>query len=133
MYHQFVPLSCCNRMGAKRCSDDDEFACIHDFHANFALDEEIAIGSYAAVTYDQCWWLSVILEKNDVEHDVKVNFLHPKGPSKFCHWPQRDDVCFVPNNCILKIINVPTTTSTRRTYEISTEDHGVIIQKHQDF
>ena len=59
--------------------------------------------------------------------------MHPQGPSKFYHWPQHDDICFVPKNCILKIIDVPTTTSTGRTYEISTEDREVIIQKHQEF
>ena len=35
-YHQFVPLSR-DRVGAKRCSDDEQFACTHDFNISVCL------------------------------------------------------------------------------------------------
>ena len=125
-YHQFVPLSR-DRVGAKRCSDDEQFACTHDFNAVFCLDEEILVGSYVAVIYDQSWWVGLIIEKNDEESDVKVKFMHPKGPSMFYHWPQRDDFCYIPFNCILKIIDVPMSTGTGRNYSIKEEES--IVQK----
>ena len=131
-YHQFIPLSK-DRIGARRCSDDAEFACVHDFHATFCLDEEIVIGSYAAVVYDQCWWLCLILERNVEERDVQVKFLHPKGPSSYFYWPQRDDVCFVPENCILKIIEEPIATGTGRKYLVSNGTLKAIQLKFTNF
>jgi hypothetical protein len=131
-YHQFLPLSS-DRIGCKRCSDDDEFACVHDFKLVFCLDEEIVVGSYAAVMYDQCWWISLLMENDDEECDVKVKFMHPKGPSKYYHWPQRDDVCFIPHDCVLKIINVPIATGSARNYSIPENDERKIMEKCSNF
>ena len=74
-YHQFLPLSS-DRIGCKRCSDD-EFACIHDFNLAFCLDEEIVVGSYAAVMYDQFWWICLVLENYDEEGDVCLLYTSP--------------------------------------------------------
>ena len=125
-YHQFVPLSR-DKISAKRVSEDEQYECTHNFNAVLCLDEEFVVGSYAAVIYDQNWWLCIITEIDSGERDVKVKFMHPKGPSKFFLWPNRDDVCFIPFNCILKIIDVPTPNATGRNYSIQEED--VIINK----
>ena len=86
-YHQFIPLDR-NRIGAKRCSSDDKFTCVHNFDMFYIQDEDITIGSYAAVVHDENWWIALVLEKFVQERDVKVKFMHPKGPSRFYAWPQ---------------------------------------------
>ena len=76
-YHQFIPLYR-NRIGAKRCSSDDKFTCVHNFDVFYIQDEDITIGSYTAVVYDENWWITLVLETFEQERDVKVKFMHPK-------------------------------------------------------
>ena len=78
---------------------------------------------------DDNWWIGIILEKNAVECDITMKFMHPKGPSEFFFWPQRDDICFIPNHCILKIIDVPNAIGSARKYSISKNDEKQIHLK----
>ena len=110
-YHQFEPFSH-NQSGAKRCSEDAQFACIHNFNTAFCLDPEIVLGPYTVVVYDQNWWLGFVMEENVVENDVTAKFLHPKGPAKLYHWPVYVDHCLIPNDHIRKVIEAPTTTGS---------------------
>ena len=59
--------------------------------------------------------------------------MHPKGPSNCFFWPKRDDTCFIPNNCILKIIDVPTAMGSARKYSINTNDEEQINSKWNQF
>ena len=52
--------------------------------------------SYVACHYDDHWWIGTIIEKCDGGGDIKVNFLHPFGPSKPFYWPAKQDHCWVP-------------------------------------
>ena len=122
-----------NKIGAKRCSNDSNFACIHDFNKFYIEEETVNIASYAAAVYDENWWVGLVLEKNDEERDVTMKFMHPKGPSNFYYWPQRDDICFIPNNCILKTLEVPSATGTARKYSLSSEDEGMIQIKWKKY
>ena len=45
----------------------------------------------------------------------------------FYHWPQRDDFCYIPFNCILKIIDIPMSTGTGRNYSIKEEESIVQV------
>ena len=81
-YHQFTPLSR-SKIGAKRCSIDSNFAIVHNFDHIYIQEENIEISSYAAAAYDDNWWIGIILEKNEVECDITMKFMHPKGPSEF--------------------------------------------------
>ena len=131
-YHQFTPISR-NRIGAKRCSQDNDFSCVHNFDKIFIEEENINISSYAAVVYDDSWWIGLILEKNEEECDLTMKFLHPKGPSTFYYWPQRDDLCFISKHCVLKIIDVPTTMVSARKYSINKNDEEQIKLKWDKF
>ena len=71
--------------------------------------------------YDNNWWIGPVIEKDDEECDIKVKFLHPKGPSKYFQWPQRDDICYIPNNCVLKVIDVPVASSLGRNYVVAND------------
>ena len=62
-----------------------------------------------------------------------MKFLHPKGPSTFYYWPQRDDLCFIPKHCVLKIIDVPITMGSARKYSINKNDEEQIKLKWDTF
>jgi hypothetical protein len=42
-------------------------------------------------------------ESND-SSDCLVRFMYPEGPSPSFHWSQKDDICWVKMESILKII-----------------------------
>jgi hypothetical protein len=44
--------------------------------------EAIRLNEYVACRYDEKWWIGVVEEVNEVEEDVKINFLHPPGPER---------------------------------------------------
>ena len=60
-YHQFTPISR-NRIGAKKCSQNNDFSCVYNFNKIY-IEENINISSYAAIVYDDSWWIGLILEK----------------------------------------------------------------------
>jgi len=53
-------------------------------------------GQYISFVYDGKWWLGNIVDKSEECEDVKVQFMHPPGPSASLYWPRREDVCWVP-------------------------------------
>ena len=76
------------------CSIDSNFAIVHNFDHTYIQEENIEISPYAASVYDDNWWIGIFLEKNEVECDVTMKFMHPKGPSNIFLWLQRDDNLF---------------------------------------
>ena len=76
----------------------------------------------------------IFLEKDDlITICLTMKFMHPKGPSKFYYWPQREDLCFIPNHCVLKIINVSTAMGSGRKYSINNNDEDQIKLKWDQF
>ena len=51
---------------------------------------------------------------------VKVNFLHPHGPSRSFSYPLKPDIILLSTQDILTVVNV--TTVTERAYAPSNED-----------
>ena len=66
------------------------------------------------------------------EGDVKVAFMHPKGPGSqenSFFWPSTEDSCYVPTNDIIASISTPKLSSKRaRKFKISTEVMKYIIE-----
>ncbi len=71
--------------------------------------------------YEQKWWTGIATEIDADESDVQVKFMHPNGPVKSFHWPQTDDICWVPLTHILLKIKVPVTISGRQ-YTLDAKD-----------
>ena len=65
------------------------------------------------------------------EGDLKVEFLHPHGPSKTFSWPSVADKCFVLASNILFVITVPTTISGRM-YQISDTDSEETLKAYEN-
>ena len=64
--------------------------------------EQLPIQSYVACNYDEHWWVGCIAEKDESGGDIRVNFLHPFGPSRSFFWPAKEDKCWIPldNVCV---------------------------------
>ena len=68
---------------------------------------------YVICIYDEFGWVGIVEDIRTIEMDVKVKFMHPHGPSKQFFWPPRDDVCWIPFDKVVKVIQLPSTTSGR--------------------
>ena len=63
--------------------------------------------SYICCVYDSNWWIGHVIEVDFLENDIRINFLHPHGPSKYFHWPSHEDICWVPLSHVLCKIKQP--------------------------
>ena len=97
--HIFTPVST-NVIAFKRSAEDDSFAGSFNITGEPEIKdvtiESIRLSEYVACMYDEKWWIDVVDEISKVEQDVKINFLHPSGPSPSFQWPRSLDVCWVP-------------------------------------
>ena len=82
--------------------------------------------------YDKDWYIGAIEEVCDEEGDVKVNFMHPKGPGRLQNtffWPSTKDICFIPKNDIICTVSIPTPSSkSARKYKISSTNEKMISE-----
>ena len=79
---------------------------------------DLPISTYIACSYDDRWWIGTVQRIED--GDIRVNFLHPSGPSKSFYWPARQDICWVPIVDVLSKLTPPDmSTSTGRRYKFS--------------
>jgi hypothetical protein len=56
--------------------------------------------------------------KSDDCSDSLVKFMHPEGPSPSFHWPQKDDICWVEMESILKVIQALAAGTGRHTFSM---------------
>ena len=124
-YHFFRPVST-NVIAYKRTAEDDAFAGSFNITGEPDIDarvttEAIRLNVYVACRYDEKWWIGVVEEVNEMEQDVKINFLHPPGPARSFRWPRRPDVCWVPTTDVICQVQAPV-TATGRTYTIQEQD-----------
>ena len=61
----------------------------------------------------------MVLDKE--QSDVSVKFLHLNGPARSFHWPEQDDICWVPMTHVLVKVAVPSTKSGRH-YHLDPKD-----------
>ena len=109
----------------KRTSSDEKYSGTHCFFLaaqRYTMDQLPSL-SYVACDYDHRLWIGIILEKNDSDGDIKVNFLHPSGPSKLFYWPAKQDHCWVPlDHVVYKLGSPILSSSTARRYRFPEED-----------
>ena len=128
----FVPISF-NKIAYKLTNEDREFL---QFDFDKLLTEEIDIKnikcfSDVSCIYNRFWWVDIVAEMNVHEGDLKIEFLHPHGPSKTFSWPSVADKCFVLASNILFVITVPTTI-TGRMYQISDTDSEETLKAYEN-
>jgi len=72
---------------------------------------------YITAEYDDSWWVACILASNEDITELRVTFLHPKGPSPSFFYPVIPDIQTIPAGTIL--MQVEPTTPTGRVYTLS--------------
>lgn len=119
-FHAFIPLDL-NRVKTKvySFSDDSETHRVQISPGDEDIPFEDDVG-FVACAYDKEWWLVHVDSKDDVEKEIHVSFLHPKGPSPSFTYPRRTDTLAVPMNYVLCKLNP--TTATGRTYQVPAEE-----------
>ncbi|CAL8405529.1 unnamed protein product [Arctogadus glacialis] len=91
-------------------------------------------GDWLAVVYDGHWWLAKTIAVDTEHHDVKVEFLHPHGPTAN-YQPKllTKDVCFCPvEDIIVKLMGnaSPVKLRTREIYSIAPDVMDFIEREH---
>ena len=91
-------------------------------------------GDWLAVVYDGHWWLAKTIAVDTEHHDVKVEFLHPHGPTAN-YQPKllTKDVCFCPvEDIIVKLMGnaSPVKLRTREIYSIAPDVMDFIENEH---
>ena len=88
------------------------------------------ISGYVTCIYDAQWWLAFVLETDKVNAEVKVTFMHPRGPSRSFKYPSQPDILIVPSSDILTKVDAK--TATGRTYTLSRKESKLATQKPTD-
>ena len=131
-YHQFIPITN-HKIGAKRISEDKEIVLEYHF-----LDEdepnvpclEICPNNFVVCKYDGFEWLGIALELDKEYGDIHIKFMHWHFPTASFSWPVKDDVCWVPNQNVLAIVEAPApTTVTGRQYSLNPDEIANINER----
>ncbi|KAI4785365.1 hypothetical protein KUCAC02_037808 [Chaenocephalus aceratus] len=91
-------------------------------------------GDWLAVVYDDHWWLAKTIAVDTEHQDVKVEFLHPHGPTaKVKPKCGKKDVCFCPvQDIIVKLMGnaSPVQSRTREIHSIAPDVVDFIEREH---
>lgn len=133
-FHCFSPLSE-NEIGTKRISSDPGYTLKFKFCGEKNVSEQLSMvqictNSYVACAYDNHWFFGLVISKDEEECDIQIKFMHPFGPAPSFYWPyQKEDICFVPLQNILSIVEPPTTRGSGRVYYYLEKDMNCADQK----
>ena len=123
--HYFVPIDNTSIRVHRVSTDNLSFiACIEKspkFSTNKIVIQHLRIGMYVACIYDKKWWIGNVCETSTDKSDALITFMHPHGPAHSSYWPERKDVCWIPEQHFLVIIPAPSVTSSGRQYNIPEE------------
>ena len=87
-------------IGTKKISEQVDFNLTYNFtNEQIASGEDGVVypftGNYIACKYDKDWYIGVVEEVCVEERDLKVKFMHPKGPGRpedSFYWPLTEDI-----------------------------------------
>lgn len=125
--HAFIPSSCGEKIYAKAFS----FSSSSTNYRVISSEETLKfkdMNGYVISIYNERWWLSYVLEKNEEVNEVKVTFLHPPGPSPSFSFPSTPDVLCIPYSDIIYKTNPITPTGRGRAYTLPVDEKKKIAQ-----
>ena len=117
-FHQFIPISN-SIIGAKYVSVDQYYAVQFDFNIVHLLEpgDTLSPSQFVVCFHDRQYWVGIIMEVSTENLDVKVKFMHPKLPTASLRWPSCDDLCWVSNEHVCRVVFPPELSSqTARMY-----------------
>ena len=119
-FHYFKPLST-TRLGMKRINQDNEFSLQVNLEDEnrFSLIQKAHENQFLVAAYDKKWYVRIIKQINQSGSDFLVDFMHPYGPSHAFHCPEKRDICWIPCQHILRLVDAPTLINSRGFYQLS--------------
>ena len=119
-FHYFKPLPT-TRLGMKRISQDNEFSLQVNLEDEnrYSLIQNAHENQFLVAAYDKKWYVGIIKEIDQSSSDFLVDFMHPCGPSHSFHWPKKRDICWIPCQHILCLVDAPTLINSRGFYQLS--------------
>ena len=75
------------------------------------------ISGFVVCMYEDKWWVACVLQVDEDNNTVTVNFLHPQGPSQSFRYPVTPDVLTIPAETVL--MKVDPRCTKRETYTLS--------------
>lgn len=78
------------------------------------------INGFITVVHDDQWWVGCVLHTDEDSKVVRVNLLHPQGPSQSYKYPSKQNIISVSNTDALTKLDPRTVTG--RTYTISKQE-----------
>ena len=109
-YHVFIPQNI-GIISFKRIGEDKEISKQHSFFQSQQTSIIPNNQDYVAVTYNHHWWIGLVVAVESLSMEAKIKFMSPHGPTRNFFWPQRDDICWVSNDNILKLLSPLSSTS----------------------
>ena len=125
--HSFVLVSC-DTLQVRAFSTSTTFKTEKVTKQDIELGIE-EISGYVTCIYN-AEWLAFALETEQEIAEVKVTFLHPRGPARSFKYPSTPDVLFVPSSDILT--KVDPKTATGRTYTLGRKQSKIATEKLTD-
>ena len=126
-FHVFSPQEI-GVVSYKWSPDDKEFSGTFHFFKKSTLPEiNPSIGDFVAANCDEHWRVGMVLRKDSETDDVLIKLMTPHGPNSNFTWPIREYSCWVPKSDILRILQVPSTSSSGRSYQLDNSDYLALL------
>ncbi len=78
---------------------------------------------FVIAVYEGKWWLGRVeepdMEKEQTDEELNVNFMSPSGPEVTFHWPEVEEICLVPESCLLGRLKCHPDPQGLRSFRIS--------------
>ena len=105
----------------KRISQDNEFSLQVNLEDEnrFSLIQNAHENQFLVAAYDNKWYVGILQEIDQSSSDFLVDFMHPHGPSHSFHWPEKRDICWIPCQHILCLVDAPMLINSRGFYQLS--------------
>ena len=55
--------------------------------------------------YDAKWYLACVLEVYPATEEIRLRFLHPKGPARSYNYPRIPDILVIDSDDILHVVD----------------------------
>ena len=90
-------------------------------------------GKFIAAVYDDRWYIGIVEKLDSDNGDIFVKFMHPNGPSFSFFWPKHEDLCWVPSEHILCVVDSPDPLTSRGGYKFSVKNMNLIRRNWEVF
>ena len=85
-------------------------------------------GMFVRCTYDQKWFIGIVIEVNAIHDDVRIEFMNKNMKTNSFSSPVHDHICSIPiSNILCKINTLLSPSVIGRVYPVSTEEYNKII------